>query len=74
MTQRSNAERKAGAAQGRRTQRERERNGGSAVADPAARAFLWRTDPILRELIDARPDFRPRVWLNELPAPDAQNG
>jgi DNA-3-methyladenine glycosylase II len=39
--------------------------------DPAAREFLRRADPILRELIDARPDFRPRAWLNELPPLDA---
>jgi hypothetical protein len=74
MTQRSNADWKAGVAPGRRTQRERERNGGSAVAEPAARAFLRRVDPILRELIEARPDFHPRAWLNELPALHAQNG
>jgi DNA-3-methyladenine glycosylase II len=40
---------------------------GSAVADPNAREFLRGADPILRELIDARPDFHPRAWLNELP-------
>jgi DNA-3-methyladenine glycosylase II len=44
---------------------------GSAVADPAAREFLRRADPVLRELIDARPDFRPRAWLDELPRLDA---
>ena len=43
---------------------------GSAVADPAAREFLRRADPVLRELIDARPDFRPRAWLDDLPRLD----
>jgi DNA-3-methyladenine glycosylase II len=43
----------------------------SAVADPAAREFLRRADPTLRKLIDARPDFHPRAWLNELPPRDA---
>jgi DNA-3-methyladenine glycosylase II len=47
------------------------RPGGSAVADPAAREFLRGADPILRELIDARPDFHPRAWLEELPPLDA---
>jgi DNA-3-methyladenine glycosylase II len=49
----------------------RKRKGGSAVADPDAREFLRRADPTLRELIDARPDFHPREWLNELPPLDA---
>jgi DNA-3-methyladenine glycosylase II len=49
----------------------RTRKGGSAVADPTAREFLRRADPILRELIDARPDFHPRAWLDELPPLDA---
>jgi DNA-3-methyladenine glycosylase II len=43
----------------------------SAVADPTARGFLRRADPILRKLIDARPDFHPRAWLDELPPRDA---
>ncbi len=43
---------------------------GSAVADPTARAFLQRADPVLGKLIDARPDFHPRAWLDE-PPPDA---
>jgi DNA-3-methyladenine glycosylase II len=50
---------------------ERKRTGASEVADPNAREFLRRADPILRELIDARPDFHPRAWLNELPPLDA---
>jgi DNA-3-methyladenine glycosylase II len=32
---------------------------------------LRRADPVLRELIDAHPDFHPRAWLNELPPLDA---
>ncbi len=47
------------------------RRGASAAADPAAREFLRSADPILRRLIDARPDFQPRAWLNELPPLDA---
>jgi DNA-3-methyladenine glycosylase II len=43
----------------------------SAVADPKAREFLRRADPVLRKLIDARPDFHPRAWLEELPPLDA---
>jgi DNA-3-methyladenine glycosylase II len=41
------------------------------VADPKARAFLRRADPVLARLIDARPDFRPRAWMDELPPLDA---
>jgi DNA-3-methyladenine glycosylase II len=44
---------------------------GSAVADPTAREFLRGADPILGGLIDARPDFHPRAWLDELPPLDA---
>jgi DNA-3-methyladenine glycosylase II len=44
---------------------------GSAVADPTAREFLRQADPILGELIDARPDFHPRAWLDALPPLDA---
>ena len=51
--------------------RERKRPGGSAVADPTAREFLRGVDPVLRKLIDARPDFHPRAWLDELPPLDA---
>jgi DNA-3-methyladenine glycosylase II len=49
----------------------RARKGGSAVADPTAREFLRGADPVLRQLIDARPDFHPRAWLDELPPLDA---
>jgi DNA-3-methyladenine glycosylase II len=45
--------------------------GRSAVADPTAREHLRRADPVLRELIDARPDFHPRAWLDDLPPLDA---
>src|SRR6266436_331751 len=43
----------------------------AAIADPAAREFLRQADPVLARLIDARPDFRPRAWLDELPPLDA---
>jgi len=43
----------------------------AAIADPAARDFLRDADPVLGRLIDARPDFRPRAWLDELPPLDA---
>ena len=43
----------------------------SAVADPAAREFLRNADPVLARLIDARPNFRPRAWAEELPPFDA---
>jgi DNA-3-methyladenine glycosylase II len=41
------------------------------AADPEAREFLRNADPVLARLIDARPDFRPRAWLDELPPLDA---
>jgi DNA-3-methyladenine glycosylase II len=43
----------------------------AAVADPEAREFLRKADPVLARLIDAHPDFRPRAWLDELPPLDA---
>ena len=43
----------------------------AAIADPEAREFLRQADPVLARLIDARPDFRPRAWLDELPPLDA---
>jgi DNA-3-methyladenine glycosylase II len=43
----------------------------AAIADPAAREFLRTADPVLARLIDARPDFRPRAWMDELPPLDA---
>ena len=41
------------------------------VADSEARDFLRKADPVLARLIDARPDFRPRAWTDELPPLDA---
>ena len=41
------------------------------IADPDAREFLRKADPVLARLIDARPDFRPRAWMDELPQLDA---
>jgi DNA-3-methyladenine glycosylase II len=43
----------------------------ATVADPKALAFLRNADPVLARLIDARPDFRPRAWIDELPPLDA---
>jgi DNA-3-methyladenine glycosylase II len=43
----------------------------AAVADPTARDYLRKADPILARLIDARPNFRPRAWIDELPGLDA---
>jgi DNA-3-methyladenine glycosylase II len=48
-----------------------QRRKGATIADPQARAFLRKADPILARLIDARPDFRPRAWMDELPPLDA---
>src|ERR1700749_256580 len=41
------------------------------IADRKARVFLRKADPVLARLIDARPDFRPRAWMDELPPLDA---
>ena len=43
----------------------------AAPADSKAREYLRKADPVLATLIDARPDFRPRAWLDELPPFDA---
>jgi DNA-3-methyladenine glycosylase II len=43
----------------------------AAVADRKAREYLRNADPVLAQLIDARPDFRPRAWLDEFPPLDA---
>jgi DNA-3-methyladenine glycosylase II len=43
----------------------------AAAADPEAREFLRNADPVLAQLIDARPDFRPRAGMDELPPLDA---
>jgi DNA-3-methyladenine glycosylase II len=41
------------------------------LADRKAREFLRKADPVLRRVIDAHPDFRPRAWLDDLPRLDA---
>ena len=41
------------------------------LADPKAREFLSKADPVLARLIEERPGFRPRAWTDELPAFDA---
>jgi DNA-3-methyladenine glycosylase II len=43
----------------------------TVIADPEARKLLREADPVLARLIDARPDFRPRAWMEELPPLDA---
>ena len=43
----------------------------AALADPTAVAHLREADPLMAQLIDARPDFRPRSWMQELPPLDA---
>jgi DNA-3-methyladenine glycosylase II len=43
----------------------------AALANREAREFLRNADPVLAQLIGARPDFRPRAWLDELPPLDA---
>ena len=43
----------------------------AALANRKARAFLRKADPVLAQVIDARPGFRPRAWLDELPRLDA---
>lgn len=43
----------------------------AALADKKGREHLRKADPVLARLIDARPDFRPRAWLDELPPFDA---
>jgi DNA-3-methyladenine glycosylase II len=41
------------------------------IADRKAREFLRKADPVLGRVIDARPGFRPRAWLDDLPQLDA---
>jgi DNA-3-methyladenine glycosylase II len=43
----------------------------AGVADPEAREFLRKADPVLARVIDAHPDFHPRAWISELPPLDA---
>jgi len=71
MTLKAEADAVAGVVRAKRALDGWGRRGASAVADPTAREFLRRADPILGGLIDARPDFQPRAWLNELPPLDA---
>jgi DNA-3-methyladenine glycosylase II len=71
MTQKSEEDKPANVPRAEPERRGRKRAGGSAVADPTAREFLRRADPVLRDLIDALPDFHPRAWLDELPPLDA---
>ena len=47
------------------------RRGRARLADPQATEFLRAADPVMAGLIDARPDFRPRAWMDELPPLDA---
>jgi len=42
----------------------------AALADRKAREFLRKADPVLARLIDERPGFRPRAWMEELPPLD----
>jgi DNA-3-methyladenine glycosylase II len=35
-----------------------------------ARSYLREADPVLARLIDARPEFDPRAWMDELPKMD----
>lgn len=53
-----------------RTDRPRPRK-RAPIADRNARDVLRNADPVLARLIDARPDFRPRAWMDELPPLDA---
>ena len=41
------------------------------LADRKARESLRNADPVLGELIDAHPGFRPRAWMDGLPKLDA---
>jgi DNA-3-methyladenine glycosylase II len=41
------------------------------LAGRKAREFLRDADPVLGRLIDERPHFRPRAWMDELPPLDA---
>lgn len=51
-------------------QRDQRQAARAAAADPEATRFLRNADPVMAQLIDARPDFRPRAWLDELPPLD----
>jgi DNA-3-methyladenine glycosylase II len=71
MTLKAEADALAGVLRAKRALDGGARRGACAVADPTAREFLRRSDPVLGGLIDARPNFQPRAWLNELPPLDA---
>jgi DNA-3-methyladenine glycosylase II len=43
----------------------------AAPANRKAREYLRAADPVLAGLIDTRPNFRPRAWMDELPPLDA---
>jgi len=43
----------------------------AALADRKAREFLRKADPVLARVIAAHPAFRPRAWMDDLPALDA---
>ena len=53
------------------TTAETRRRKAAAVADPQARGYLRKADPVLAQIIDSHPDFRPRAWIDELPPLDA---
>lgn len=59
-----------GAKSGPRRAPSRDRR-SAAVSDGAGRDFLRKADPVLKKVIDERPDFHPRAWLDELPRLDA---
>src|SRR5262249_40003600 len=42
-----------------------------SLADPKAPELLRKPDPVLARLTDARPDFRPRAGMEQLPPLDA---
>jgi len=44
--------------------------GSRATSLQAARSQLHAADPVLAQLIDARPDFDPRAWMAQLPPMD----
>ena len=54
-----------------RPEDQRQSGRAAAAADPEAREFLRKADPVMARLIDARPDFHPRAWMDELPPLDA---
>jgi DNA-3-methyladenine glycosylase II len=53
------------------TTAESRRRKAAAVADPQARRYLRKADPVLAQIIDSHPEFRPRAWIDELPPLDA---